>query len=350
MKPYGIISDSHNHNWSAFSAVLPSGINSRLQMTLDETKRCAAEVKKAGGNVMIHAGDVFHVRGEIAPSVLNPTLDCYADIVKDGVSIYIIPGNHDLEGREASRISSAVTALERVGCKVVHSWEGGLNKHDDIVFVPWIPNIAELKKCIEHVAPTDRTGCDLILHAPIDGVIPGLPDHGLTDTYLAGLGYRRVFAGHYHHHKDFSNGVYSVGSLTAQNWSDVSAKSGFLIVSDEGVKWFKSHAPQFVEITGATDPAEAPLLADGNYVRVHLKTAKNSEIEAVRSFLMDNGALGVVVVAQREEHAPARGSSAVKPSMSLEQSVNDYIKAGSFGGQAELAALCAEILTEARSV
>src|SRR3569833_2574261 len=110
MKPYGVMSDTHNHGWSAFATVLPSGVNSRLQIILDETWRCAQEIKKAGGDTLYHGGDLFHVRGSIAPSVLNPTTDCYRAIIEDGIQVVIDAGNHDLEGKEAARVSSAGAA------------------------------------------------------------------------------------------------------------------------------------------------------------------------------------------------------------------------------------------------
>ncbi len=42
--PYAVISDTHNHNWSAFSETTPENVNSRLQIILNETMRAAEEV------------------------------------------------------------------------------------------------------------------------------------------------------------------------------------------------------------------------------------------------------------------------------------------------------------------
>jgi len=351
-KPFGLISDSHHHNWSAFSTTLATGVNSRLQEILDETTRCAVEVKKAGGDTMYHGGDLFHVRGSIAPSVLVPTLDCYRHIIDDlGIRVVINAGNHDLEGKEASRVSSAITALEGIGCYVVNKPNYG--SFDRMVVIPWIPNIEDLKKAIEHIDPIDRKDCDLLLHAPIDGVIPGLPDHGLTDAYLAGLGYRRVFAGHYHHHKDFGNGVYSIGNLTPQTWSDIGTKAGFLICTPTEVRWHKSHAPGFVEIDGATDPDEIPLIVDGNYARVKINSAKAADVEAMRQFLMDSGAKGVTVLQIKDPTAAVSmrvGGALLKAGATLEQSINDFIKAKGFAREPDLAKVCQEILTNVRAV
>lgn len=350
MKPFGVLSDSHNHDWSAFSTVLPTGVNSRLQMILDETKRCAEEVRKAGGKIMYHGGDLFHVRGSLSPTVLNPTIDCYRDIIEGGVKIVVNAGNHDLANKEADRVSSAITALEGIGCQIINTPTYYL---DDMVVIPWIPDIAKLKEAIEYVAPADRKDCDLLLHAPIDGVIPALPDHGLTDKYLAGLGYRRVFSGHYHHHKDFGNGVYSIGNLTPQTWSDVGTKAGFLICTPTEVKWFKSHAPGFVEIDGSTDPDEIPLIVDGNYVRVKINSSKAADIEAMRQFLMDSGAAGVTVLQVKDPTAATTvraGGPLLKAGATLEQSINDFIKAKGFHRDVELAKVCQDILISVRSV
>lgn len=348
-KPFGLISDTHHHGWSAFSTTLPNGVNSRLQIILDETIRAAKAVKAAGGDTLYHGGDLFHVRGSIAPSVLNPTLDCYAAIQAMGINVIINAGNHDLEGREAQRVSSAITALEGIGCTVVNSPDYGAFEH--MVIIPWMPNIAKLKVAIETVAPSNRVGSDLLLHAPIDGVIPGLPEHGLTDTYLASLGFRRVFAGHYHHHKDFGNGVFSIGALTHQTWSDLHAKAGFLIVSDDAVTWHASHAPSFVDIDDTDAADDIPLIVDGNYARVRIRSSTMADVEAMRQFLLDSGARGVVVLPEPAALATSRSaSSGMVPGASLDASIHQFIDAGAFADAPALKILCADILRSVRRV
>jgi DNA repair exonuclease SbcCD nuclease subunit len=345
MKPFGLISDTHHHLWSAFSTILPSGVNSRLQEILDETQRAADEVRKAGGDTLIHAGDLFHVRGSVAPSVLNPTLALYRSIVKSGIKVVLLAGNHDLEGRDSNDLGSAITALKEVGCTVCNSFDTPMLDH--VCMVPWQPSIAELKKQIETVDPTDRPGTDLIIHAGIDGVIKGLPDHGLSPEYLSKLGFRRVFAGHYHHHKKLADNVWSIGALTHQTWSDVGTKAGFLIVGDSEVKWHSTHAPSFVEIDGTTNADDIPLIVDANYVRAKIFSSKASEVEALRTYLTDCGALGVTILAQPPTGV-TRTASTVKAGASIEASVTDYINGSDFERKFELAVLCGDILKEAR--
>jgi len=352
MKPYGVISDTHHHNWSAFAVTLATGINSRLQQILDETMRCAKAVKDAGGDTIYHGGDLFHVRGSIAPSVLNPTMDTYKKILDMGIKIVINAGNHDLEGKESSRLSSAITALEGIGCSVVN--EPDYAHYDDMVIIPWIQNLTKLREAIEHVDPVDRPLCDLLLHAPMDGVIVGIPDHGLDPAWLAGLGYRRVFCGHYHHHKEAAPNVFSIGSLTPQTWGDIGAKAGFLIVTEKEVKWHASHAPSFVEIDASTDPAEVPLIVDGNYVRAKINSTKHSDTETARGYLNSCNAAGVTIipiaVSAGTSARAGSGAAVMTTGSSTSESIGNFINLKTYPNAPALNALCLDILNTARSV
>ena len=166
---------------------------------------------------------------------------------------------------------------------------------------------------------------DMVIHAPIDGVITGLPNHGLTAEWLGDLGFRRVFAGHYHNHKDFGNGVYSIGAIAHHTWSDPGSKAGFLSVTDEEVKWMKSHAPEFVDIDASMEPEEIALLADQNYVRAKIDKTKPAEVEELRKWLMSCGAKGVIINTVRTP-THSRSTSTVKAGASIETSINEFIE------------------------
>ena len=343
MKPYGVISDTHHHNWSAFSSVDTDGINTRLKWILQETARCAKSVKAAGGDTIFHAGDLFHVRGSVAPSVLNPTLNLYREIVKSGIKVVINAGNHDLEGKEANELGSAITALKEVGCYVGNeTLYHSLDDTNLVVTIPWMP-IDELKATLSKIEDPEYT--DVIIHAGIDGVIAGLPSHGLDKDYLQGLGLRRIMAGHYHNHKDLGGNVYSIGALTHQTWSDIGTKAGFLIVSDEAVKWHSTHAPSFIELDELTNPDDIELLVDGNYVRAKIYTAKESEISAFRETLMKAGAKGINIISQPPTGV-TRVASTVKAGASMEVSVEEFIKSQDFNNKPLVSKACSEILAE----
>lgn len=339
--PYGLMADLHLHDWSAFATTTADGQNSRLVGLLGEISRCAHEVMAAGGSTVILAGDVFHVRGSVKPSVGNAIKDLLTHLVtKLSVSFYIMPGNHDLEGKDSTRLSSAVTALEGTGIRI----ENEACVIGNVAMIPWVESIDELKKQIKGMAVSigKCSEADLILHAPIDGVIPGLPTHGLTAEFLADLGFKRVFAGHYHNHKKMHNGadlgtyktgdVYSIGALAHHSWSDIGTKAGYLLVYRDRVDWRKSHLPEFVDLSQLVDvePDELPFLVDGNYVRVKVEASKVKDVEAARQELLDMGARAVIVQAQPKP--PVReGATGVVPTVatgaSLEVSVSDFINA-----------------------
>ena len=361
--PYGIISDSHNHAWSAFSETDADGVNSRLRIILNETLRCAREIKALGGQRMYHAGDLFHVRGSIAPSVLNPTAEVYAESAAMGIEVRALSGNHDLEFREATRNGSAITVLEGVGCKIVNTTT--YFNDDRVAMIPWHQNIESLKKEIleaaKHIeampSPPPLRSMEqlnewtLMIHAPIDGVIPGLPSHGLSDAWLALRGFKQVFSGHYHNHKEFGNGVVSVGALTHNSWSDVGSKAGFLLVEDRKVAWRKTHAPHFVEINSAMSEEDAALTADGNYVRCTMSSDKTEDVERIREFLTKSGAKGINILYQKKVVEIEREeTSTVAAGASIETSVSDYVSRFETDHPTELAALCQSILTDARMV
>lgn len=343
MKPYVLLSDQHYHEWSAFSQIGPDGVNSRLQYQIGELRRAAAAVRAAGGNRIVSAGDTFHIRGGVRASVLNPVLDVHQELINDGFEFFMIPGNHDIASKDAERLSSSITALEAIGCKV-------FNKPtviENLVFVPWVASVDQLKITVESFAGISKT--DLIIHAPVDNVIPGLPDHGLDGQYLADLGFNRVFSGHYHAHKEIvTNKVWSIGATTHQTWSDVGTKAGFLIVTEEGVQFNSSHAPQFIDIDENFDADELPFIVDGNFVRMKLTTSKVKDVEDARQTMLDLGAKGVQILAVPAEQVSARTGTQVTKSATLDESVLEYVKSAGFNQKVGLA--CAEILNSVRSL
>jgi DNA repair exonuclease SbcCD nuclease subunit len=356
MQPFGIVSDQHFHEFSAFASTNANGVNTRLQYKLNELRRCADEVRKAGGNIIINAGDTFHTRGSLAPSVLNPVMDLHRELIAEGFEVHILAGNHDLASKESNRLNSAVTALEGIGCHIKNEPMLCSLAGKQMLFVPWIQNIAQLKSEIERMAiiatvETPLNEVTLIIHAPIDGVIPGLPDHGLSGEWLTDIGFQHVFSGHYHNHKEVvPNKVWSIGATTHQTWSDVGAKAGFLIVSDADVRWHASHAPSFVEIDGSTDPDEIALIVDGNFAKVRITSSKSSDVNAIKQFLTDSGALGVTVMSVPEVVISARASGTVlKSGATLESSIDDFIGSQVYKNKPMLSTLCQSILTTVRS-
>ena len=75
MTVYGLMSDLHCHSWSSFASTDEEGRNTRLMHIIREIHRCCAELRARGGRNLVIAGDVFHTRGSVSPSVFNPLRD-----------------------------------------------------------------------------------------------------------------------------------------------------------------------------------------------------------------------------------------------------------------------------------
>ncbi|MPS48479.1 metallophosphoesterase family protein [Methylobacillus sp.] len=327
-KPWLILSDLHLHNWQSFSRHLESGINNRLAGLLSEIRRAADELKARGGDTIYLAGDIYHVRGSVAPSVVNPTEELFQQLIAEGFKVRAISGNHDLEGKHSSELGSSVTSLEKLGVTVCHRLE--VFDDDKVVMIPWFDKLDDLRAEAQKIASSVRAEYDLIIHAPLNGIITGLPDHGLSTQEVQSWGYRNVFIGHHHNHKEAGPGVWSIGALAHHTWSDVDSKAGFVIVEDGNkVNWLSSHLPKFVDIVAEMSAVEAELSADGNYVRIKIIDNKNTTVEQVREWMTNCGAVGVVI--QPFKQAVTQRDAAVTHSISagasIEQSVSDFVKA-----------------------
>ena len=348
---FGLCSDLHFHDWAAFSEDDEHGVNMRFRGLLSELKRCAEETKAAGGKRIYCAGDVFHTRNQLSPLILNPVIDTFKELVEQGFEFRIISGNHDLARRDSERLSSAVTALEMPGVTIANEAIGF--NDDNVMMIPWFDKVADLEGQINAAASImdKENPPTLIIHAPVNGVIPGLPDTGIDPAWLAGLGFKRVFSGHYHAHKAFPGEVYSIGALAHHTWSDVGTKAGFLIISDDEVKFFKSRLPEFLDLDqlSAFDPAEIPLLVDGNYVRVKTELSKASDIEKMRKELVDWGAKGTLIRSMPKAKVERKSgiATSISGGASITKSVVDYVNAQPFKNKDRVNDECAKVIAEA---
>jgi len=322
--PYGVISDSHYHSFSAF-AKQNGHINSRLQIMIDETRRAAIHMKEAGCTAMFHCGDIFHVRGRVAPSVLNPVVDLYDEIVNDiGLKVFLLAGNHDLEFEDSNRIGNSGEALRHTGVTVVS--DGPFVDFDhNVLMIPWHAKQKALLETIERQIDDDSVeDVTLMIHAPVNEIIPGLPDHGIDPDVLAGFGFQRVFVGHYHNHKEVRPGVFSVGALTHQNWGDVGSRAGYLIVSDNEVRHHETNAPKFIDMESVEED-DLDRIA-GNYVRARIEIEDEKEVQTFRDMLVNelNAAAALIMPLRKDKLITRKG--AAKTSLDrLEDSITHFV-------------------------
>lgn len=325
---YGIVSDTHCHNWSMFGEARANGTNSRLQIILDEIKRAAEEVKAMGGSTLFHAGDIFHVRGTIAPSVMNPVAETFREISEMGVKPVLVCGNHDAEFRNSEELGSAISVLRGVGCMVANA----PMIYENVMLIPWQPSKEKFLEAVKGLVPYMDDCYSIICHAPLDGALERFSSseciHPDEIKEVAGKKLGRVFAGHIHNHKRIGDELmWSVGAIAHHNWGDVGTKAGFMLVDGEGVVNFRaSHAPQFVEIEADMTVENALLTADGNYVRATVEEMTETEIKDFRAQLENAGAKGVTIICHTKPQDVAQRME-IKSTESLEAVVSKYAQA-----------------------
>lgn len=353
---FGVMADVHCHNWSAFSSVMEDGINSRLHETMMAIRQaCRALYDAAGPNATMYiAGDVFHVRGSVAPSVFNPIRALLGEMVSTYSMVFeIMSGNHDMEFRHASTLGDAVQALQQPGVNVTSAPR---LTRDGVLMMPWIEAPEELmdalKKCSMQYA-AERAAMTLMLHAPIDDVIPGLPSHGITPAFLQSLGFGRVLSGHYHHHKHLGGNVWSIGALTHQNWNDPDTLAGFMLVpTNPGLapRHVETSAPKFVNLDPTLPVSVVEQMVKGNYVRVRGIFPNESSVVAYRDQVVAFGARGVVMMPVRNQQVVTRSSSAVTAaagsSFSLGGVIKQFISDKSFANASAVEGEAMKILQE----
>lgn len=315
--PYGLISDTHNHSWSAFATINEDGTNSRLAAIIAETERAMQMVKDRGGTSLFHAGDLFHVRGEIKPSVFNPTERSFRKMLGCTAQIIAIPGNHDLEGDEADELGNAMQTLANISNFHVCTQ---VDMMGDVFVFPWCHDLDVLRSRLKkHADPTK----DAIIHAPVDGVLKGIPSKSLSPSELAAMGYRRVFAGHYHNHVSFLGGkVVSIGASTHQTWSDPGSTAGFILVYEDRIEHIPTGAPLFVDVDFDKD---IETQVRGNYCRLKLTDVTEKELKQWRVDLEKFGALGVNLIVTKKA-TNGRPTTSAAASTSIDVSVANYIK------------------------
>lgn len=358
---YAIVSDIHAHAHSLFSKANPTGVNSRLQDILDEWERAAIALKSAGGRTMICAGDIFHVRGSLDPEVLNPVKDTVQGILGMDIDIIAIPGNHDLKSNDTNRLSSAVEALvqnrtERSGTFSVFNEPGVYNAAEQMFcMVPWRSTTKALLEDIQNQVEEigDVSDYALVIHAGIDGVVTGMPDHGLTAKILGDFGFKHVFAGHYHNHKVLEHGVVSIGATTHHSWRDVDSKAGFLLVEGDKIQFHATHAPRFIDISG-WDEDDIKMEAPGNFIRFRGPPMDAKDLEELRKWLSTLGAKGVQVDVAKVSASARSAASPASGARSLDDSVLAFVDASASVpatiDKAKLKQRAADVLNRARAV
>lgn len=318
--PYLVLSDIHLHNWSQFSHTTKDGTNSRLQQILDAISKAVAHLAELGGRDIVITGDMFHTRGNIKPSVLNPTFDLFRNICAHNIRVHAIPGNHDLEGIHSDRLGNAITTLS--GIDYFNVYDKPTLLRDKHLFIPWFEDSQKILKYANEKVK-HNPNLTLFTHVGLNGVVPAAIGNTVNPKDFS-EDFKYVFCGHFHNHVSFDSRVFSVSALTHQTWSDVGSKAGYLIVYEDKVEQFMTNAPRFIDLN-FTDTYTQPMVR-GNYVRIKDSTITAEEADKFISLLKDWGALAVLDQSSRPTLIHKAYSKAVDIDLGMDAALEAYCK------------------------
>ena len=271
-----VLSDTHCHAWAAFSSLTESGINARLQDTLqvfDHVRRLAIEFR---ADAIVFAGDLFHVQ-KIDAEVLALTSNALEALGTVGVPILAIEGNHDQAARV--RQLTSTSAL-----RVPANWKW---LRDEVVNVKgtliWGASFGHkgLPPTPVDIAIMHRG----ILGAEVSDYFISPFEDDLDPDKAKDYARRLVICGHYHKPQliEGTPTLLVPGAPLQHTWSDAGQDRGIWTVeitaSTVNPTFVPLPFPKFIRVSEPKDISQVP----GNFVEVDCKGFDVSNINSARS-------------------------------------------------------------------
>lgn len=304
-----IFSDLHAHNFKYGSKRITTetGIfNSRLLDTLSVLDEIKDYALAHGITTILFGGDLFHRRQTYNTDVFNLVFDKLKEFSDLGLSLLMIPGNHDYADRAG--LIHALQPFEAIENILVMDYPEKIYCWNDLVIhpVPYTPDLDQAQTALlrsgafadenpgqpnillAHLGMQGaRVGSDYILVSDSDIRVADVPHQSFT----------ACFFGHYHEHQQLFGNGWFIGATHEHNWGDVGGKRGFLhakVYTDRvDFKQVETQAPKFLvlheELLGdptchsAEDFGSLP--RDKDFVRVMVDSATPGAARRIRKEL-----------------------------------------------------------------
>lgn len=221
--------------------------NSRLIATIRALEGLADYAIANNIKVVTFSGDLYHTRTAVktvARSLITHVI--HEKFVKQGLTLVMIPGNHDYADRvgyihslqSLSYLSPNVHVMDTVRRLDV----GTLT----FISVPYSDGVKKARTDLERAAelaaktPSSQT-CVLLAHLGVQGARVGSDYVLMCPSDVDGgeipfASFDLCLFGHYHQHQAIAKNAWFVGALTQQNWSDTNGNRGFLHIGSGGRK------------------------------------------------------------------------------------------------------------------
>lgn len=232
-----ITGDVHLNEWDEFSTILPSGINSRLQVGLDAIDQIASAARD---QVLIIAGDLFHTREEISVQVLFRAGEAIRRASALCKEVIVLVGNHDQHLKDGRVHSLGTFQSENV--RVIDKPEiSNIDGFGKVLFMPYMNDYEQFGEVYRELARTKASKVS-ILHADIMGFEMNsgfVSTRGITPQFTLDAGGNEnlidlSISGHYHKPQKFGVlDVYYVGSPYQMDRSEAGHEKRYLVVSKD---------------------------------------------------------------------------------------------------------------------
>jgi len=185
--------------------------------------------------VIFHGGDFFTNRNSITLTLITQALRIADMLKKEGITLYIIPGNHDKTDQDSER-SYLDMFKHRKNIKVIREESCLELKGITFAFLPFftdsynsrLSNVKSMAKDLENDTNI------LITHIAINGVRNN--DGTVVEDCNEPKAFKfwdKVWVGHYHDSQSFKN-VFYTGSAYQANFGERLDDKGFHLVYDNG--------------------------------------------------------------------------------------------------------------------
>jgi DNA repair exonuclease SbcCD nuclease subunit len=177
-----------------------------------------------------HLGDLFDRRKYINFQTLHRTREMFLDRLEEyGITMYIIPGNHDVALKNTNSVNALQTLLQEYkNIKIIFEPSTLFFDNTPVMFIPWI-NPENSQECLGHLEDNSQNAKLVCGHFEIEGfeMYRGIKNQHGMPSELFGK-YEQIFSGHFHL-KSKQGNIQYLGAPFEYTWADYNENKGFHI-------------------------------------------------------------------------------------------------------------------------
>lgn len=198
--------------------------------------------------VIYHLGDFFTSRESQPLNVLIEAKEIFSMIASAGITMYIIPGNHDKVDLN-SEISYLHAVEKNASICLIDKEYNEICDEINIIFLPYFK---EKESYLNHLDKISKMIIKnkiniLLTHISINGVQNNdgsTVENTITKDLFKKL--NRVYVGHYHNKQDSGN-IHYIGSAYQANFGEDDIKGFQFLMNNGSVRMIVSKFPKFIK-------------------------------------------------------------------------------------------------------